>query len=247
MTDSNQNKDLFKESSDDQSQNQTQTSNTDDQTVYIGEGKKYADVQSADQAFGHLNSHVATLEEENSKLRESVQTAKTVDDVIESIKQNTLEAKKVDSETPDSGQQPVKFNEDAIIEKAVARINEQEAVKVMEENGRLVEETLAEQYGEKAGEVFREKQKQLGIDLSDLARKSPTAVLEYFKAPDQPTRMDSSRGSVNTATLTSSDGELGTHAYYEAQHKAGSISREEKFRRQHAALTEFGADRYNLK
>ena len=247
MTDSNTNNDLFKESSDDQSQNQTQTTNTDDQAVYIGEGKKYADVQAADQAFGHLNNHVATLEEENAKLRESVQTSKTVDDVIESIKQNTLEAKKVDSATTDQDQQPVKFNEDAIIDKAVARINEQEADRAMAENGRLVEETLAKQYGEKAGKMFRDKQDQLGLDLSDLARKSPAAVLEFFKSPDHPTRMDSSRGTVNTATLTSSDGELGTHAYYEEQFKAGNMSREEKFRRQHAALTEFGPDRYNFK
>jgi hypothetical protein len=244
MTDST---DLFKQESDDQSQNQTPPAGTPDQGVYIGEGKKYANVQAADQAFGHLNTHVATLEEENSRLRDEAKTSRTVDDVIESIKQNTLEAQKADSATPDQGQQPVTFNEDAIIDKAVARINAIESDKKMEDNGSLVQEALTKQYGEKAGEMFREKQEQLGVDLSDLARKSPAAVLEFFKEPGQPTRMDSARGTVNTATLTSADSEMGTHDYYEAQHKAGTISREEKFRKQHIALSELGPDRYNLK
>ena len=51
-------------------------------------------------------------------------------------------------------------------------------------------------------------------------------------------------GTINTANLTSSQAEYGTHEYWNKLERDGKITREQKFRKQHESLQELGTDKY---
>lgn len=98
-----------------------------------------------------------------------------------------------------------------------------------------VQAELVKLYGDKAAEQYAAKGTALGIDLDVLSAQSADAVLELFKVatPATPAPMG---GSYNSGNLGGAP-EAGTHAYINQQYADGKMSREEKFRQQHAALS----------
>lgn len=225
-----------------QSQDQGQGTTTDIPTVYIGEGKKYKTVEEADKAFGHLNSHVEKIQRENAEMRAKLEKAKTVEEVLETIKQQSTHVQWGQQETKtnsDAGKQEIDFN--AVIE---GKLSEWETQRSRQNNLQAVNKALTDQFGEKAAEVFTAKSKELGIDLNQLAAVSPKAVLEYFPKQQAP-RADSSTGTINTSYYDNNQPKINTKSYWNEQFKTGKITREEKFRREHESLEKLGWEAFN--
>lgn len=224
-----------------QSQDQGQGTQTELQTAYIGEGKKYKTVEEADKAFYHLNSHVAKIEQENREMREKLNKAKTVEEVLETIKQQSTQARMSQQEpqtNSDAGRPEVDF--DAVIE---GKLSAWEQQRKEQENASTVRKALIDQFGEKAQEVFKAKSQELGIDLNQLATISPKAVLEYF--PKQQAPKADLTGTINTSYYDNNQPKIGTKAYWNQQYKEGKINREEKFRREHESLEKLGWEAFN--
>lgn len=206
--------------------------------MFIGEGKKYVDLQAADQALAFKEDHIGKIEQENAEMRTKLEVAKNVDDILASIQsqQTVLDGT---LQTEEETHQNVDM--DALVAKAVNdRMAQAQAEQSQTSNSQTVVTALEKQFGGKAKEMYLAKSQELGVDLDDLARKSPNAVLAFFKesAPRSDSYMSS---SVNTASLNSGNAEHGTLAYWEGLHKEGKISRDEKFKQQHVWLEKLGA------
>lgn len=229
----------------DQAGQDTENQSTNsDQTVYIGTGKKYSSVDEADKAFGHLNTHVDTLEKENLELRLQAEKAKGIDEALEAMKHQSKDfsVQGNNSQTNESNHQGL--DEDAIAKVVENRFAQMKQSELAETNAKQVEEALISKYGDKASEVYKNKAEELGVDLDSLAYVSPKAVLAYFDQTIKTKTSSAEASSFNTTTLNSNQPKHGTHEYWDQVQKSGTISREEKFRRQHDSLTELGEDAY---
>jgi len=235
MTDGTTN--LFSQVNADQAKEGSQTNDV----VYIGEGKKYGTIEDADKAFGHLNQHVTTLEEENAKLRAVADKARTIDEVLEAMRQKQTSVQDMSSQTSEGNHQELDVN--AIVQQAVNQMSLREDEKHEVSNAQEVVTKLTTKYGEKAGDIYAKKAAELGVDLDSLAKQSPKAVLAFFEESKAQTQA-ATIGTVNTASLEGTQAEYGTHEYWNKLERAGAISREKKFQKQHESLQQLGEDKY---
>jgi hypothetical protein len=217
--------------SDDQS-----TENTE--PMFIGEGKKYQDVLAADKALAFKEDHISKIEQENADIRVQLEAAKKVDDIIASI-QNQQMVPDATSQTENENHQNVDM--DALVAKAVnERMATAEQERFESQNSQSVASALEKRFGDQAKAKYLAKSQELGVDLDNLSRLSPKAVLEFFPEETSTNIPSNMSSSVNTASLNSGTPGHGTHSYWEGLQKEGKIDREEKFKQQHLWLEKLG-------
>jgi hypothetical protein len=217
------------------------TNTTLGQTVYIGDGKKYKTVEEADKAFGFLNAHVEKIQQENKALREQVAKGKTVEEVLETIKQQSSRTDYGMDNQTGSNVQAKEIDLNAVIEDKLSSWEQQRKA---QQNLQDVKAGLVERFGDKAAEIFKAKSKELGVDLDQLALISPKAVLEYF--PKHSSQKEELVGTINTSYNDNNNRlKIGTKSYWDQQYKEGKITREEKFRREHESATKMGWEAFN--
>lgn len=191
--------------------------------VHVGEGKKYSAIDELDKAYGHANEHIGKIETENEELRKKLEelTQKTsaVDKVLEALGHKEAE--------PEPQDKPAE--EQPSIEDVVARmLAEREAAANAQSNDEKVRAALTAKYGDKAAEMYAAKGKELNVNLDDLTKQSPEAVLALFgTAPATPAPAPAS--TTNTSNFHNNQTDASSP---EERHKRGEISREEKFRLQ---------------
>lgn len=213
-------------------------STEDTEPMFIGEGKKYQDVKSADKALAFQDDHISKIEQENAAMRTKLEVAKNVDDILESI-QNQQTVLDTTPQTMEENHQNVDM--DALVAKAVTeKMAAAEKNQAELTNSQSVVSELEKKFGGNAQAIYLAKSKELGVDLDSLSKQSPAAVLEFFK--DSKSNNDTSymSSSVNTASLNSGNPDHGTLSYWEGLQKQGKISREEKFKQQHIWLEKLG-------
>lgn len=215
------------------------TNTTPAQTVYIGDGKKYKTVEDADKAFGHLNSHVAKIEQENREMREKLAKAKTVEEVLDTIKQQSTQTSYGTDYQTGSAAQAKEIDLDAVI---ADKLSSWEVQQLHKQNAQTVNRALIERFGSKAQEMFEAKKQELGIDLDALAVQSPKAVLEFF--PKQ-TPQTAEPGTINTSYVDNNQPKIGTKSYWNQMFKDKKISREQKYLREHESLEKLGWEAFN--
>ncbi len=230
----------------DADQSNLDTGNQEGDLLFIGEGKKYVNDKEADKALAFKDDHIQKIETENALLREESQKAKTLDDVLKSIKAQNQGNESTEQTVTGENQDSVDI--DALVAEAIDKKMTASQKRTTEEsNSKEVFNELSKKYGSKAGELFSSKGRELGIDLDELSKISPKAVLEYFKeAPNQSNKGSGYQsGTYNTANLTGSNSsDFGTYSYWSEQIKSGKISRDVGFKEQHKSLQEMGAAKF---
>lgn len=156
--------------------------------------QKYADVQTALASVPHAQNKINELSEELQRVKEELAQKKGMEAVLEQLKsQQTVTA------SPSVNG----IDETMLASVLDRKLAEKEAVSRARANEAKVLTSLSSKFGDKAESVFNSKAEALGVSvgfLSDLARKAPDAVLEYFKIG--PTAdVNSTTGSVNTNVL----------------------------------------------
>lgn len=236
---------MFNENQGGPDQGNTENSNPIADTLHIGEGKKYATIADADKAIAFKDDHIAKIEAENAELRKKTMEARTIDDILNSIDNQNLPQGSTES-TNFGNQQTLDL--DAVTQTVKQKIEEEmrqtQAKAAQEANIAKVKKELVDKYGEKTADVFKAKEAELGIDLTQLAAQSPTAVMEYFKSPVQP--MSTYSSSVNTEAVANINGgpQYGTHEYWNKMHREGKISLDKKLAEQHKSLAALGPEKY---
>jgi len=179
----------------------------------IGEGKKYANVSDADKALEHSQNHITTLEAEQKGLRAQLQTAqeqlisaKTVEDVLSKFETSKQNAEKINDDpssvTQQSETKPLLANEQ-VIGLVESVLNKRDHELRANSNIDAVSATLVEKFGDATKDVVLRKQTELGIDLKEIAAKSPKAALALFEGATIKPPQPNTTGSINTATLSS--------------------------------------------
>jgi len=190
---------------------------TSDQTAFdfIGEGKRYATPEVALAAIPHKDAHIAQIEAENAQLRAKVESAKTVEQLLEQMK-GSAPSTTATPEAPAANQQP------DVSEVVRSVLQEEQMRTIAEQNVAMANQKLAEMYGEQAQAKAAARAQELGMDMATmkaLAERSPQAFLTLFPTGEP----QSSEGAttpprdsdVNTSTTSGGVPEEGTQAYFD--------------------------------
>lgn len=210
----------------------------------VGEGQKYTSVEELAKAALHAQKHIEKLEQEAKELRDQTLKAKGVDDILAALQGNAAP----DGRNPQD-QDPAPAGPDADVSSLVAAEFEKRdaAARKLAEDANLqqVVKTLGEKYGAKAGEVYAQTGQQLQINLDELARKSPAAVLKLV-ADARPAPGQGSQLPVGTrqSPLSAQSGVLGKAAI-KAMYDNKQINRHEKITLENKMYSQLGADVFN--
>lgn len=145
--------------------------------------QKYADVPTALQALQHSQTHIKDLtqdtkakEQEMEQLKAEVARLREATKSIDEITAN----KQAQQETQVTPQNSGTVDIDAVVSQKIEQMKQADAQTA---NINLVDSTLREMYGDKAGEVLKAKAAEIGMSvqqLGQLAAQSPKAALAYF-------------------------------------------------------------------
>lgn len=167
---------------------------------FIGEGKKYSDINKALESIPHAQSHIQKLEQEMAEMKAKLEAQSSVEETLKKFTSQKVQ------ETPTG--QPIDLNE--VFSQFEERLSAREQQKVAQQNIGEVVETLTSHFGDKskAEQSFINKANELGVNvqfLNDLAAKSPKAVYELFGAKAMPKSKEAmSKTSINSEALMSS-------------------------------------------
>ena len=145
----------------------------------VGEGKKYATVEDLAKGMVHGQHHIGTLEHETATLREQSGTAKSIEDVLAAIKGTQEPA----AQPAAVDQQPAASSDVSIADQIAAafkdRDNQVVATTESQNRATLVKD-LGALYGADAVTLYAQVGNDLGINLDELAGKSPAAVMKLI-------------------------------------------------------------------
>lgn len=210
---------LFGETADQQTT--TQPEPKDQPSLFhVGEGKKYQSVDELDKAYGFANEHISKLEQELAELRQLAEKPDPKKEVLDEL----LAAARATQSREDHAEEGEPVDVEELVRTTLAKERAAEAAK---SNQQKVREALVAKYGDKAGEVYASKGKELGIDLDSLTQQSAQAVLALFGADSVPRNDSVPRSSVDTSTFRPKQEDPDRQLY-----EAKKITREEYFRRQ---------------
>jgi hypothetical protein len=163
----------------------------------VGEGKKYATLEAALDSLTPAQEHINKLEAELADLRKQMSDRESIEQKLEEI----AEAKRVPAEKSDPND---------LLKLVDSRLAEKEQERSIKANIDSVVTTLTAKFGDeaKAKAAYEQKAAELGVSvgtLTELASKSPKAVLSYFNAREGSEVPTKTTGSVNTDALDTGD------------------------------------------
>jgi len=174
---------------------ETDPSTIDDNKDYyselVGEGKKYKDEKALAKAVMHGTSTIDLyktrmdqMREDMLKLREDNLAKANLEDLIDQLskKQNT------NHELPPVKEEKPGMSTDDLESLFETKLQQHELKKKADENLNAVRAKLKEQLGDKAPEILKQRTQELGLtdqEVSDLAKKSPTALLRVLGLEQQ--------------------------------------------------------------
>jgi chromosome segregation ATPase len=171
----------------DASSNSQQTDDND-LSAWIGEGKKYPDAETALKALPHAQRHIAQLEEEASKLRNQVGTLeqrveepKPAEDKTSEILDQVKRLAAVKTQPAETQQ----FDETALVGLVDKHLDQRTAQAAREANRKAAQNALVEVFGDrqKASDALKAKAEELDMtvaQLTELGETSPKALVSYF-------------------------------------------------------------------
>jgi hypothetical protein len=174
-------------------------------TILVGEGRKYKTTEELAKAYLNVDGFAEKLKTENAALRQEVVKGKTLEEVLERLKQEQGGAtqdqgeKKVEQPKAASGLSASDVA--AIVRKEITGA---ESTRVKETNLKKADAEMRKLFGDKAAEEFskRANTPELRKAMTDLAAVAPDQFLAMFR----PTQVVSGTGvdhgtSVNAAAL----------------------------------------------
>ena len=159
--------------------------------------QKYDSVEDALKAMPHAQTHIQTLEEENTSLKEQQEALAAQLEKVNQLEE-TLKTMAQNSST--SEQPSGELDEQKLAQIVETLLTKKETESKMKVNQEAVATTLVNKFGDKAEQMYNQKAQELGIPVSELNRLAGTskaAVLAWFgEAPAS--NISPSTGSINT-------------------------------------------------
>lgn len=151
---------------------------------------KYATVDEALKALAHSQAYIPEVknqlsqkDQELAQLREELKQRQSIEDVVSRLATQNQPAPLAD-QPQGSG-----LDESAVMKLVSQHLEQREAATAAQANQQQVEAALRAKFGDKAGEVVKQRASELGLTpkaLGELSSKSPAAVLALFNASGAP-------------------------------------------------------------
>lgn len=165
--------------------------------AFVGEGKKYQSPEDALKSVPHAQKHIETLESELAQVKEELTKRKTAQELLDEIKSG---AQPVENTTPSA-----EVNQDTLEQLVSSTIERREQATKAKTNASQVANKFTEKFGTTAEDAYNQIAKEAGLSvqqLNNLAATSPNAVLKLAGLNGAVTTSTTSKGSINTQTLT---------------------------------------------
>jgi len=212
----------------------------------VGDGNKYATPADLAKAMLHGQVHISKIEQENSSLRDSSNQAKGIDDILAALKGQQQQQDDGNHHHDDNhnkdGSDKVSVADQ--ITAAFAKRDQGMVDATEDTNLQSTVDQLQKQYGDKALDVFEKVGKDLGIDLENLARKSPAAVMKLVTEARPATEANNGLPNGLQTNVTPHATGLMDKAAIDKLFKEGKIKRHEKIDMENKAFTALGADTF---
>lgn len=164
--------------------------------LLVGQGRKYSTIEELAKAYVHIDGFAEQLKDENSKLREEVSKARTIDEVLEQLK----------AATPAKADQPAPSVKTLGAEDVATIVKQtltgMETARTRESNLLKADAAMRKLYGDKAGEVFSKEASspEMKKALVELASVSPDKFVALFAAaPPTQSAVDGTTSKNTTA------------------------------------------------
>jgi len=233
----------------DNSNNQPELSGEDALKLLVGEGAKYSSAEELAKAMVHSQSHITKLETEATTFKDTQAKQTSIDDILAAIKagqsnDNQQDDNQNQADQHDKGSSEVDITK-TVQEALATQTRNQQAVT----NTELVTNTLSKELGTRANEVYSKVGKDLGVDLDELSKTSPEAVIRLCTGQAQPSQQHNNLpASTHTRGFdkpnTSVNGELNYQGIQDL-YKKGGMSREKKFELEMNQALKLGDKFYN--
>lgn len=164
-------------------------------TALVGEKQKYKSAEELAKAYANADEFIQKLKEENARLRQEAANAKSLDEVLEQLKQPAHREEATPSQST--------VNPDAIAAIVKQQLSSMDAEKMKQANLMKADKAMKEKFGDKALDVFKEAAKtpEQQQALTHLAAVDPDKFVALFTNTAASTQVDS--GSVNAMGTTS--------------------------------------------
>lgn len=174
-------------SSNNQMEQAAELSNEASLELLVGEGKKYATTGDLAKAMVHSQTHITKLEGEATTLREGAQKQTSIDEILAAIKsdgnnqqqQSDDNQNLADQQSNDSNQAP------DIAQQIKTALEQNDQLKSAQSNVATVTAALNKSLGARANEVYTAVGESLGVDLDELSKTSPGAVIRLCTGQQQ--------------------------------------------------------------
>lgn len=160
---------------------------------YVGEGKKFKDVQALAKAKAAADAHIRKLEAEAATAREQLQNSKTIEDFVNQMRTQTANRQDGDNQPFENGQgKPpapvIADNLDEVISKKLsdARLREK-----LQDNQDYVKAQLQQKFGDRYVDRVLQVASTLDMtkeEMSVLAAEKPKAFLKLVDDHSTPPR-----------------------------------------------------------
>lgn len=200
----------------------------------VGEGKKYATPEEAVRALAHANHHIGQLEGENATFRTQLDKAATVEDIMSKLQSGQQQPPAAAPDNTDQSDPTNKSTEqpEDIRQLVSEMLKEQQSTQTAAQNKQQVIDAMTQQFGGKAGEVWDNVEKNLGVNLDTICAQSPSAAMKLLGVGGSTGQQDNG-GSFQSTTTPPPAGERppeGSKRLVEHLLSKGEITRQQAYR-----------------
>lgn len=181
-------------------------------SMYVGEGKKYANEEEAFKGLHNANEHLSKLEAENAELREQASKAKTADELLAAIRERGTDS--VDK-VPQSNTVDVR----AVVREELRASQEGNT---RQTNILAASDKMKEVYGSEATAKLKEKSAELNMSIEDMmnvAAKSPSGFMTWFQPSADQQSQPTLQGDRKNLGDVSPSAKAGTYKHYQKMRK----------------------------
>lgn len=232
--------DVFGSDQNQQESTEPKTTGMDDLLLSIVDDSgspKYKTVEDALKGLAHAQKHIKTIQEENQSFRLELDRRKAAEEVLEEIKRSTKQEER--PSTP--------FDADALADQVAQRLEAKSKAEQAKRNVELVNEKIAQKFGEKAKQVVSQKAAELGLSsemLKQVAAESPMAALKMFGFEEpKGTTVTRPTNDVNTENFNPTAGQP-RWAYWQNLRRTDPRQYEKLTPQRHKELEEMGREQF---
>ena len=174
-------------SSNNQMEQAPELSNEASLELLVGEGKKYATTGDLAKAMVHSQTHITKLEGEATTLREGAQKQTSIDEILAAIKSDGNNQQQQSDDNHQQADQHATDTDKApdIAQQIKTALEQNDQLKSAQSNVASVTSALTKSLGDRANEVYTAVGKSLGVNLDELAKTSPDAVIRLCTGQQQ--------------------------------------------------------------